>query len=30
VPEMDPDWLDRLLALRAEGLAGGQVRSADR
>jgi peptide/nickel transport system ATP-binding protein len=30
VPEMDPDWLDRLLAARAEGRAGGRVRSADR
>jgi peptide/nickel transport system ATP-binding protein len=30
VPEMDPGWLDRLLAARAEGRAGGGVRIADR
>ncbi len=25
VPEMDPDWLDRLLAERAAGRAGGTL-----
>ena len=29
VPEMDPDWLDKLLAERAAGRAGGNVESAD-
>ncbi|MEQ8356022.1 MAG: ABC transporter ATP-binding protein [Kiloniellaceae bacterium] len=29
VPEMDPDWLDRLLAERAAGGAGATVQSAD-
>ena len=29
VPEMDPDWLDRLLAERAAGGAGAGVKSAD-
>jgi peptide/nickel transport system ATP-binding protein len=29
VPEMDPDWLDRLLAERAAGRAGAAVSSAD-
>ena len=29
VPEMDPDWLDKLLAERAAGRAGGTVQSAD-
>ncbi len=29
VPEMDPDWLDRLLEERAHGRAGGTVTSAD-
>jgi peptide/nickel transport system ATP-binding protein len=29
VPEMDPDWLDRLLAERAAGGAGASVQSAD-
>ncbi|MCC2112214.1 MAG: hypothetical protein KDJ16_09295, partial [Hyphomicrobiales bacterium] len=29
VPEMDPDWLDHLLAERAAGRAGAGVKSAD-
>ncbi|MEX2630331.1 MAG: ABC transporter ATP-binding protein [Tistlia sp.] len=29
VPEMDPDWLDHLLAERAEGKAGGRIERAD-
>ncbi len=29
VPEMDPDWLDQLLAERAAGKAGGRMQSAD-
>jgi peptide/nickel transport system ATP-binding protein len=29
VPEMDPDWLDELLAERAKGKAGGKVQTAD-
>ena len=30
VPEMDPDWLDRLLAERAAGRAGGTVQASER
>ncbi|SMF77031.1 peptide/nickel transport system ATP-binding protein [Tistlia consotensis] len=29
VPEMDPDWLDELLAARARGEAGGKIEAAD-
>ena len=30
VPEMDPDWLDRLLAARADGRAGAAALSSER